>query len=233
MTFCFIIDEFNPTLKFRGVKIGIQKYLVLKIGVLETRVTSVLGTGLGIIQAQQSAQMQAAQAQQSMDMQYRQQQEQGAMANRQATAQYMGKVKAEQELNLSYQRQIGNINEAVNKSYTQEQLKLNEAKDKAAFKSQAILAKSIGAKGRILASGVTGQSVGLLANDAERQAGFATAQVNASTRSAETQAAATQDVAYTQAISSANQAFNRLAPVTQAPVLDPYGLQIETPDYQY
>ena len=53
---------------------------------------------------------------------------------------------------------------------------MSEAKKKAAFAQQTALAKSIGSKGAILSAGRTGQSVGLLINDAERQSGFAQAQ---------------------------------------------------------
>ena len=60
-----------------------------------------------------------------------------------------------------------------------EQAKLEGKRREAAFEAQSILAKSIGAKGTILASGRTGQSVGLLVNDAERQAGVQKAQQTA------------------------------------------------------
>ncbi len=68
---------------------------------------------------------------------------------------------------------------AANRVYVAEQAKLESKRKEAAFEAQAILAKSIGAKGTILASGRTGQSVGLLVNDVERQAGIAKAQQTA------------------------------------------------------
>ena len=67
-------------------------------------------------------------------------------------------------------------NEAANRVYMGEQAKISEARTQAAFEAQNILAKSIGAKGSVLASGRSGQSVGLLVQDVERQAGFAKAQ---------------------------------------------------------
>ena len=73
---------------------------------------------------------------------------------------------------------IENASEA-NRVYVAEQAKLEGKRREAAFEAQSILAKSIGAKGTILASGRTGQSVGLLVNDAERQAGIAKAQQTA------------------------------------------------------
>jgi hypothetical protein len=69
--------------------------------------------------------------------------------------------------------------EAANRVYVAEQQQLSEKRKEAAFQAQTILAKSIGAKGSILATGRTGQSVGLLALDTERQAGVATAQQEA------------------------------------------------------
>ena len=201
---------------------------------------SVIGTAAGIMQAQQSAQMQAAQAQQQMDLQaqqqaqQREQQQQSAMlSNRATAARYQGEVRAAQESRLSYEKSIGNINKAANMSYVQEQVKLNEARDKVAFQNQANYAKAIGAQGRVLASGATGKSVGLLALDAERQRGFADAQASASIRSAEQQSVISQDIAFTQAKSSANQAYSRLAPPTQGPQFDPLGLEIEVPSYNW
>ena len=68
---------------------------------------------------------------------------------------------------------------AANRVYVAEQAKLEGKRKEAAFEAQSILAKSIGAKGQILASGRTGQSVGLLLGDIERQAGFQKAQQTA------------------------------------------------------
>lgn len=193
---------------------------------------SAVTSTIGIIQAQQSANMQAAMAQQNIDLQHRQRVESAQLANKQALTQQQGQIRAQQESTRSYFKQLDNINSAANKTYVQEQAKLAEAKTKAAFKNQAILAKSIGIQGKILASGATGQSVGLLALDAERQAGFAQAQQNASVDSAALQSSITQDIAFDQARSAANQAFNRTPPPTQSPVLDPYGMAgLEIPSY--
>ena len=153
-----------------------------------------------------------------MDLQYQQAQQQANMQNRQIQAQHQGQIRQEIAARQAYEQQLVNNNQAVNKSYVQEQAKLNEAKDKAAFQAQANYAKAIGAQGKVLASGATGQSVGLLQLDAERQAGFATAQQNASIRSAEQQAAVGMDIAFEQAQSANNQAWTRLPAPTQAPV---------------
>jgi len=203
-------------------------------------VTSVASAAMGIMQsqqqaamAQQQAVMQAEQAQQTMDLQYRQQQQQGQIQNKQAIAQYTGQVRAQQASVEAYQKQIGNVNQAASMSYVAEQVKLNEKRDAAAFKAQEIYAKSIGAQGKILASGATGQSVGLLVRDAERQAGFATAKQNAMLRSADQQAGVSQEIAYQQAQSSANQAYSSVQAPVQAPELDPYGLELGIPTYNW
>ena len=185
-------------------------------------------SAFGIVQGQQQAQqqqqaaaMQARQAQENMNMQYAQAQ-QSAFRERTAQVQkHIGETRAQQANHLSYYRQLTNNNEAANKAYTQEQVKLNEARTAAAFKAQANYAKSIGARGKILASGATGQSVGLLAMDVERQQGFATAEQNASLRSAEQSASIGMDIAHTQAKSAHNTAYSNLMPTVQAPLLTP------------
>lgn len=77
------------------------------------------------------------------------------------------------------ERQKRANNDAANRVYISEQNNLSEKRKEAAFQAQTILAKSIGAKGSILAAGRTGQSVGLLVLDTERQAGVETAQQKA------------------------------------------------------
>lgn len=100
--------------------------------------------------------------------------------------------------------------EAANRVYKGEQAKVVQAKKKAAFEQQAILAKSIGAKGNILAAGRTGQSVGLLLNDVERQAGFATAQELAQLDSVRDVSSIAMDSAYLQNQSADNQAYSQI-----------------------
>ena len=96
--------------------------------------------------------------------------------------------------------------EAANRVYVAEQATLNEKRKEAAFEAQTILAKSIGAKGKILATGRTGQSVGLLALDTERQAGVATAQQEAMLKADYDSALISMDNAFEQ-----NLADNRKA----------------------
>lgn len=212
------------------------------IGTIGGVASSAFGVMQGMQQAQQqqqAAHMQAAQAQQTMDMQYQAAQRQ-AYSERQAQVQkHIGDVSIQQAGTNAYLNQLHNNNEAANKSYVAEQTKLNEARDKAAFQAQKNYAKSIGAKGKILASGATGQSVGLMAMDVERQKGFADAEASAGLRSAEGAAAVGLDTAYTQAKSANNTAFNNLTPTVQAPMLtpDPIGvgknLNLGIPTYNW
>lgn len=203
-------------------------------------------SAFGIMQGQQQAQqqqqaavMQAQQAQQNMDLQYQAAQRQ-ANSERQAQVQkHIGDTRVQQASTLAYFNQLNNNNEAANKSYVAEQTKLNEAKDKAAFQSQKNYAKAIGAQGKILASGATGQSVGLLSLDVERQQGFADAEAAAGMRSAEASAAIGMDTAFTQAKSANNTAYNNLTPTVQAPLMtpDPQGvgenLNLGIPTYNW
>lgn len=87
---------------------------------------------------------------------------------------------------------------AANRVYISEQQKLNEKRKEAAFVAQAIMAKSIGAKGSILATGRAGQSIGLLVMDADRQAGRALAQEGAMIDSAEVGSIIGMDQAFEQ-----------------------------------
>ena len=119
-----------------------------------------------------------------------------------------GKESAEQQQRFN--------NEAANRMYVQEQTKLTEAKKKQAFAQQSALAKMIGSKGAILAAGRTGQSVGLLVNDAERQAGFEKAQASALFDSKVDQATIGMESAFIQAQSANQRAFDSIgiAPIT-------------------
>ena len=116
----------------------------------------------------------------------------------------------------SRDEQVRLNNEAANRSYTAEQTKLSEARKKAAFARQASLAKMIGAKGAVLASGRTGQSIGLLANDAERQAGFELAQADATLESAKQSSLIGMETAFIQSKSANQQANNQVpfSPIT-------------------
>lgn len=203
-------------------------------------------SAFGIIQGQQQAQqaqqqavMQQQQAIQNMDLQYQAAQRQANFERQSQVQKHIGDTRVQQASTLAYFNQLNNNNEAANKSYVAEQTKLNEAKDKAAFQSQKNYAKAIGAQGKILATGATGQSVGLLSLDVERQQGFADAETAASMRSADASSAIGMDTAFTQAKSANNAAYNKLTPTVQAPLMtpDPLGvgknLNLGIPTYNW
>ena len=110
-------------------------------------------------------------------------------------------------------------NEAANRTYVAEQAKLNEVRQKALFEQQNIIARSIGAKGSILATGRSGQSIGLLLQDVDRQAGFAEAQEMASLDSARDQAIISMDAAYLENQSSNNKAASSIGAKPKDPYL--------------
>lgn len=183
---------------------------------------SAISTVAGIAQSQQ----QAAFAQEQAKLATRNAQTQANFERQQIQAKHIGDVRAQQAATNSYVRQIFNNDTAANKVYMQEQAVLQEARDKAAFRSQEIYAKQIGAVGSVLSTGMSGQSVGLLALDAERQGGFAQAQSDASIRSAEAMSAIRSDMAFNKAEGANNEAASRLpAPVT-APQYSPWPLGI-------
>jgi hypothetical protein len=180
-------------------------------------VMSLASMGLGIRQAQQSADMQVNMATQQQELANRQAQQQAFTERAQQVQRHKAEIAAQQTQVNQYYKQATNINQAANASFTAEQVKLNEARQKTMFERQNLLAKSIGAKGSILATGATGQSVGLLMNDADRQYGFAAAQHDASLESALQQAGVNMDQIGIQQQSSLNQAASQVAAPIQAP----------------
>ena len=187
-------------------------------------------------QQQEQANLQVQQANQSILTQYEQQ----VRATKAERESIVSRFAADK---LGYQRskeqadkQYGLNAEALNTAYMQEQTKLKEVRQKAAFESQAALAKSIGMKGKILASGRTGQSVGLLVKDVERQSGFEIAAQEASVDSAKDAAGISMDQAFNQAESANAQAASKIGFNPQKPYLpempgspnfvDPIGLSI-------
>jgi len=194
-------------------------------------VAGIASSAIGVMQGMQQAQF----AQQQAQLQIKQQQQQAELSDQRLANQYVGEVASQQAQELAYNKQLINNQTAANKSFVQEQTKLNEARQKAAFKAQEIYAKQIGAKGSVLATGATGQSVGLLALDADRQAGLQQAQQDASVASAAQQASVAGDLAFTQAESADNQAYSQLRIPVQAPTLapSPGGGPIDSPTYNW
>ena len=181
----------------------------------------------------QSAMQQQQQQRQNLTLQQRQQQQQYNLGIQQSNAQMVNQYNQQvQQVNndragiasrhaaekLTYQRGLETSQEqarlnnaAANRVYMGEQAKINEAQKKAAFEQQAILAKSIGAKGSVLAAGRTGQSVGLLVNDVERQAGFAQAQELAMLDSTKEQSLINMEGTFLQTQSDNQKAANNVS----------------------
>lgn len=174
---------------------------------------SAVSTVTGIVSSQQQAKVAAQQAK----IQTVNQQRQVELSRRATMLRHMGDVKAQQAATLAYNKQIFYNSEAANRVYMAEQTKLWEASQRAAFRAQEIYARQIGSMGRVLSSGAIGQSVGLLALDSKRQAGFATAEQNATMRSAVAQAGVAMQGASLEQQSANNQAYSRLPAPVQAP----------------
>tara|TARA_R100001082_G_C4363450_1_gene160598 strand:- start:235 stop:906 length:672 start_codon:yes stop_codon:yes gene_type:complete len=187
---------------------------------------SAVGIGVSMYQSQQNMKFQAAMARQQQDLAYRQAQQQQRFTNEQIVNKHIGQVKAQQEAFNAANLAWFYGDESANKAWVSQQLKFNEVKDKAAFKTQNIFAKMIGSKGRVLASGATGKSVGLLALDAERRGGFAQAEQDATVRSAELAMGNSMETTRLKAYSNANKIGSMLDFPVQTPTLSPQPIGI-------
>ena len=159
-------------------------------------------------QASDNYNLQVQQSNVQIANQYEQQRQQVEMEREQVAARNQSDRINYQKTLENTNKQIGFNNEAANRVYLAEQSKMTEAKKKAAFAQQTALAKSIGSKGTILAAGRTGQSVGLLVNDVERQSGFEKAQADASLASSLEQSQIGMDQGFHSAQSANNQAMS-------------------------
>jgi hypothetical protein len=102
---------------------------------------------------------------------YSQQQQQAAYENAMAQRQYQAQMAAYQQSERSYAEQIRLTREAASNSYAAKQRELQAEFRKASEEAQRLSVKSLQQQGQILASGRVGQSIGLLAADAERMEG--------------------------------------------------------------
>ncbi len=84
---------------------------------------------------------------------------------------YQAQMAAYEQSERSYNEQIRLNAEAANRGYVSEQQKLQGEFMKTSQEAQARLVQSLQAQGAVLASGRTGQSIGLLASDAQREYG--------------------------------------------------------------
>lgn len=84
---------------------------------------------------------------------------------------YQAQMAAYEQSERAYNQQIRLNAEAANRGYISEQQKLQGEFMKTSQEAQARLIQSLQAQGTMLASGRTGQSIGLLVSDAEREYG--------------------------------------------------------------
>ena len=84
---------------------------------------------------------------------------------------YSAQMSAYQRSEQAYKQQLQLNADAANRAYTSEQQKLQGEFMKASQEAQNRLSQSLQAQGTVLASGRSGQSIGLLMSDAEREYG--------------------------------------------------------------
>lgn len=101
---------------------------------------------------------------------YQQQQQQADYANAVARQQYQAQLTAYNQSERSYEAQMRLNAEAANRGYTAEQNKLQAEYAKAAQTAQERTIQSLQQQGLVMASGRSGQSIGLLMADAQRTA---------------------------------------------------------------
>ena len=143
-----------------------------------------------------------------------------AVALQQFEVQKQGFEQSEQ----SFFQQIDLNNQAANRAYMSEQVKLNFEQKKAAMEAHQLMASSSQAQGKILASGRSGQSLGMLANDASRETsrdlatlglslGYAQHDYFSGTQSIFEQVQSSQNIAH------GNRMLAPVAPLKASPVL--------------
>lgn len=101
--------------------------------------------------------------------QYSSQQAAVAQQNAVARAQYQNQMAVYRQSEQAYKQQTDLNAEAANRAYISEQQKLDFEYRKAALEATELLASSMRTQGTLLASGRSGQSIGILANDADRE----------------------------------------------------------------
>jgi|TARA_B100000085_G_scaffold285127_1_gene320097 hypothetical protein len=219
-----------------GAKAGTAAASTLGLSAIGTAISGVSAV-FGIMQAQSQAAFARAQASANT----RNQQRQVQFDREQQMLQHVGDVRAQQAANLAAEQNMFYARMGQNRQQVAEQFRIKEARDRMAFKMQKIYAKQIGTVGSVLAAGRSGQSIGLLTRDAERQAGFAAAQEQATVRSTIQQAGNQMDLARINAQSSINRTASAVPAPVRAPQFSPQvsgvgGLpesQLGIPAYQF
>ena len=157
---------------------------------------------------------------------FTQQQQEANYQNSVAQQQYQNQLAAYQQSERSYQEQtVLNMN-AANRAYLSEQGKLAAQFRQASEEAQKLSVKAFQQQGLVLASGRTGQSMGLLMADAERSYGRDYAMLGQNLAYANQDYFTGTESIFNQAQSQQNlAASNRaIAPSTPIPVAGPSGL---------
>lgn len=102
--------------------------------------------------------------------------------------------------------------QATSRAIMAEQQKLNDAQAQAAFEGQRLLATNLQTQGSVLSSGRTGQSIGLIVNDAERQYGQDSAVLNRNIDTAYGDYQSNSAMAVLRQLSADADAISRLLP---------------------
>ena len=102
---------------------------------------------------------------------YSQQQQQAAYENAIAQRQYQAQMAAYEQSERAYEEQLRLTREAASNSYAAKQRELQAEFRKASEEAQRLSVKTLQQQGQVLATGRTGQSIGLLVADAERMEG--------------------------------------------------------------
>lgn len=95
----------------------------------------------------------------------------GLMSAVQSVASFQAQSQAAKASERAYQQQRNFNQEAANRGYQQQQLKLKGEFDQASQKAEQLLVQRLQSQGTTLAAGRTGQSIGGLLADAERVEG--------------------------------------------------------------
>ena len=143
---------------------------------------------------------------------YLSQQLQRSTANLQQQLAYQTDLTRYQASQEALKTQLGFNSGSYNRANLLEQQKVQDAAAKAAFEGQKLLATNLQAQGSVLASGRTGQSIGLLANDADRAYGRDAAMLNQNMEASLGDYYQNSAFAYLQKLNQDADAYNKMMP---------------------
>jgi hypothetical protein len=140
------------------------------------------------------------------------QQLQRSTANLQQQLAYQTDLTRYQASQEALKTQLGFNNASYNRANLLEQQKVQDAAAKSAFEGQKLLATNLQAQGSVLASGRTGQSIGLLVNDADRAYGRDAAMLNQNMDASLSDYYQNSAFAYLQKLNQDADAYNKMMP---------------------